>query len=232
MVRLALLAAVVMALCAFVASPAQAGVVPATVTTTVQQTATGATGGVKTAVKTVDETAAAATHETAPAAEPAVRQATTVAAPAAAAASHVAARVTPTRTDDGRPPAGISSSAGHAARTDRPRAHGHVGASAAQGAPRAALAHPLRTAAPAPPTAAAGSEPRHVPADRTPLPDRTPSSGGSSPVSAPAGAFALGGLALLTAAAVLAGPRLRRRLVIRPAAWRPVAFVALLERPG
>jgi hypothetical protein len=30
----------------------------------------------------------------------------------------------------------------------------------------------------------------------------------------------------------LAGPRLRRRLLIEPAALRPVAFVSLLERPG
>ena len=233
MVRLTLLAGVVTALCASMTAPAQAGVLPddlgapaaATVTTTVQQTATGA-------AVTVRDNAAAATRETAPAAEPAVRHATAIAQPAAEAPSQIVAKVTSTRTDDGRPPAGISSSAGHAARADRPRVHGHVGASAARGGPRAALAHPLRTTAPAP-AADAASEPRHVTSgDRSPRPDRTPTSGGGSPASAPAGAFAFGGLALLGAATVLAGPRLRRRLLIRLAALRPVAFVALLERPG
>jgi hypothetical protein len=55
---------------------------------------------------------------------------------------------------------------------------------------------------------------------------------GGSGATAPAGGFAFGGLALLAAAVCLAGPRLRRRLVIRLAALRPVAFVVLLERPG
>jgi hypothetical protein len=56
---------------------------------------------------------------------------------------------------------------------------------------------------------------------------------GGSGATAPAAGFAFGGgLALLAAAVCLAGPRLRRRLVIRLAALRPVAFVVLLERPG
>ncbi len=88
MVRLTLLAGVVTALCASMTAPAQAGVLPddlgapaaATVTTTVQQTATGAT-------VTVRDNAAAATRETAPAAEPAVRHATAIAQPAAEAPS-------------------------------------------------------------------------------------------------------------------------------------------------
>ena len=237
MVRLALLAGAVIALCAFMTGPARAGVVPddlgtsagATVTTTVQQTATGVTGTARTTVNTVGDHAAAAARETAPAAEPAVRHATAIAQPAAESPSLIVAKVTSTRTDDGRPPAGISSSAGHAARADGPRGHGHIGATAARGGPRAALADPLRTAAPAP----AASEPRHVTSgDRSPRPDGTPTSAGGSPASAPGGAFAFGGLALLGAVAVLAGPRLRRRLLIRPAVIRPVAFVALLERPG
>ena len=236
MVRLALLAGVVMALCASMTAPAQAGVLPddlgasaaATVTTTVQQTATGVT-----AVTGEDVTTPPlprARRRPPPSRPSGTRRRSLSRRPRHRAT--IVAKVTSTRTDDGRPPAGISSSAGHAARADRPRGHGHVGASAARGGPRAALAHPLRTAAPAP-AADAASEPRHVTSgDRSPRPDRTPTSGGGSPASAPAGAFAFGGLALLGAAAVLAGPRLRRRLLIRPAALRPVAFVALLERPG
>ena len=237
MVRLTLLAGAVTALCASMVAPAQAGVLPddlgASATTTVQQAATGATDTVRTTVNAAGETTAASTHQTAPAAEPVVQHATAIAQPAAEGTSQTVARVTSTRTDDGRPPAGISSSAGHAARADRPRGPGHGGASAAQGGPRAALAHPLRPAAPAPAAANRASEPRHTTSgDRSPRPDGTPSSLGGTPASAPAGAFAFGGLALLTAFALMAGPRLRRRLVIRPAALRPVAFVALLERPG
>ena len=237
MVRLTLLAGAVTALCASMVAPAQAGVLPddlgASATTTVQQAATGATDTVRTTVNAAGETTAASTHQTAPAAEPVVQHATAIAQPAAEGTSQTVARVTSTRTDDGRPPAGISSSAGHAARADRPRGHGHVGASAAQGGPRAALAHPLRTAAPAPAAANRASEPRRTTSgDRSPRPDGTPSSPEGTPASAPAGAFAFGGVALLTACALMAGPRLRRRLVIRPAALRPVAFVALLERPG
>jgi hypothetical protein len=47
----------------------------------------------------------------------------------------------------------------------------------------------------------------------------------------PAAGFA-GGLAMLAVALVLVAPRMRRRLPIDLAALRPVAFVALLERPG
>ena len=41
-----------------------------------------------------------------------------------------------------------------------------------------------------------------------------------------------GGLALLVAALLLAGPRLRRRLLLLPAVCRPAAFHVVLERPG
>ena len=41
-----------------------------------------------------------------------------------------------------------------------------------------------------------------------------------------------GGLALLVAALLLAGPRLHRRLSLLPAVCRPVAFLVVLERPG
>jgi hypothetical protein len=51
-------------------------------------------------------------------------------------------------------------------------------------------------------------------------------------ISAGAAAGFAGGLAMLAFALVLVAPRMRRRLSIDPAALRPVAFVALLERPG
>ena len=109
MVRLTLLAGAVMALCASMVAPAQAGVLPddlgASATTTAQQTATGVSDTVRTTVKTVDETAAATTHQTAPAVEPAIQHATAIAQPAAEAPSQIVAKVTSTRTDDSRAPA-------------------------------------------------------------------------------------------------------------------------------
>src|SRR3954454_9691367 len=116
MVRLTLLAGPVTALCASIVAPAQAGVLPdelgRAATTTVQQATTGVTGTVRTTVKTAGETAAAATDRTAPAAAPAVQHAKAIIQPAPEAPSQIVARVASTRTDDGRPPAGISSSEG------------------------------------------------------------------------------------------------------------------------
>jgi hypothetical protein len=66
--------------------------------------------------------------------------------------------------------------------------------------------------------------------DGPPVPQPGPhAEGGVS--SGAAGLFA-GGAAMLTGALILVAPRLRRRLLIDPAVLRPVAFVALLERPG
>ncbi len=67
------------------------------------------------------------------------------------------------------------------------------------------------------------------------LPAREP---GSGPAGADAaagvstGLFFGGGMALLVAALLLAGPRLHRRLSLLPAVCRPVAFLVVLERPG
>jgi hypothetical protein len=241
MVRLTLLAGAIVALGASLTGPAQASVLPedlaTSATATVQRTATGVTGTVKTTVDQVGVTASTVTRPTAPPAGPAVQSATRIAQPAAELPSQVVGRVTTPRAGDGQPPAEISSSAGRAARAGSPRGRGHVGASAAQGGQRAALAHPLSKTAPATHSAGVESEPRHFqpPANDggSSRPDLTPPSGsGGSVASAPAGAFAAGGLALLAAAFSLAGPPLRRRLLIRPAALRPVAFVSLLERPG
>jgi hypothetical protein len=57
-----------------------------------------------------------------------------------------------------------------------------------------------------------------------------PRAGGG--ISAGAAGLFAGGLAMLAGALMLVAPRLQRRLLIDPAALRPVAFVALLERPG
>jgi hypothetical protein len=63
--------------------------------------------------------------------------------------------------------------------------------------------------------------------------DTGPSTNGGGTASPAPASFYFGGLALLALSSLcLAGPRLCRRLLIQPATLRPVAFVALLERPG
>jgi hypothetical protein len=112
---------------------------------------------------------------------------------------------------------------------------GHIGPSAAPTGVRAVLAH--ASASPSAPTPAATdttSSPRRPGAQRVPAaPDSTPPVTGGTAATAQTAGFAFGGgIALLAVTVCLAGPRLRRRLVFRPAALRPVAFVVLLERPG
>jgi len=112
---------------------------------------------------------------------------------------------------------------------------GHMGPSAAPRGERAALARPSASpSAPTPAATDATSAPRRPGTQSLPaVPDQAPPVTGGTGATAPAAGFAFGGgLALLAAAVCLAGPRLRRRLVIRLAALRPVAFVVLLERPG
>ncbi len=58
-----------------------------------------------------------------------------------------------------------------------------------------------------------------------------PGGGGSGSGPSPSGGFSLSWLAVLMALAGLAA-LLFERLVLAPAAWRSVALVALLERPG
>ena len=70
------------------------------------------------------------------------------------------------------------------------------------------------------------------PERRPPAPHRRPPGPSGGAASAPATGLALGGLALLGVGICMAGPRLRRRLLIRPTAPRQAAFVSLLERPG
>jgi hypothetical protein len=78
----------------------------------------------------------------------------------------------------------------------------------------ASAAHPAAPASPAAPEPSSG------------LTAGAPASGASAALS-----FG-GGLALLVAALLLAGPRLRRRLRMLPAVCRPAAFLVVLERPG
>jgi hypothetical protein len=66
--------------------------------------------------------------------------------------------------------------------------------------------------------------------DEPPYPQPATSADGG--VSAGAAGLFAGGLAMLAGALLLVAPRLHRRLLIDPAAPRPIAFVALLERPG
>jgi hypothetical protein len=110
-------------------------------------------------------------------------------------------------------------------------------AHSAPAAPKATRAHPPLTARPASPAghaAPAGGGPAdHRTSAR---PDRSPHAppppGAAAEGGISAGSAFAGGLAVLAAALMLTAPRLRRRLWIDPVALRPVAFVALLERPG
>jgi hypothetical protein len=63
-------------------------------------------------------------------------------------------------------------------------------------------------------------------------PHQQPAPNADGGVSAGAAGLFAGGLAMLAGALMLVAPRLHRKLLIDPAAPRPVAFVALLERPG
>jgi hypothetical protein len=125
-----------------------------------------------------------------------------------------------------------------------------VGASSLRRAPSARLHHPKREA-PAPVRAAraerpaqaaaavaqpsrerAASQPAQAGAEQPgfdPAPEQS-SSGADGGLSA--GTAVAGGLAVLAAALMLLAPRLHRRLSIDSAALRPLAFAALLERPG
>jgi hypothetical protein len=71
-----------------------------------------------------------------------------------------------------------------------------------------------------------------TPAQQAPEP-RSGLSGADGAAAGSSSGFSFGGgLALLVAALLLAGPRLRRRLSPLPVVCRPVAFLVVLERPG
>ena len=230
MVRLALLA-VLMSACHAAAPAAQAVDLPVDLQ-----------GSVATAVgqaQSIAGTAATAAQAATPAppqvdattTAPAVRTAPDAARPAVAAAEYTTAAAASVIADgprhtDGDPPV-------RSARFKQ--GHRDTGSSATQAGHRVALSrHPVDGAVPTPAVHRAPHATAASPEQRPPAPDRAPpTSGGGAASSAPAAGLALGaGLALLAVAVSLAGPRLRRRLLIEPAALRPVAFVSLLERPG
>ena len=245
MVRFTLPAALVAACCA-VAPAAEASIVPVDVQSTVAATAeqvpaaasvaTTVTDTVRPAVARVRTEVTAATGAAAPGTDPSVSNATNLAGPTVERAGYTTAAAVTVATGGPRElHTGASATPGRAARFTRP-GRGHTGQSAAHGGGRAALAHlPLSAS---PPPGGAPTEPGAHGASRTAAhhlpaaPEPTPGTGGGTVASAPAAGFALGGAALLTLAVCVAGPCLRRRLLIRPVVPRPVAFVVLLERPG
>lgn len=230
MARFALLVVLVSALAA--AAPAQADVLPvdlpataATAGTTVQQAPADAVTVVRRTITTAAPVAKSV--------EPAVKGAAAAAQPAVDAVA-VAATTAPVVSGpprrEGRLRAASSSTGpAESASFHRPAA---PEAGSGRAHPPARPARPRRATAPAA-RGAAVDQPQH-PASRgdQPAPDQGPSSVGSGTASAAAAGFFFGGAALLAGAFCLAGPPLRRRLSIRPAVFRPVAFVSLLERPG
>jgi hypothetical protein len=247
MVRFALLAALVAA-CLAAAPAAHAALVPADVQSAaaaplqqagaVTGVATSAAGAVRPPARQLGATASHTTGGAAPAADPAVGSAAGLAEPAVEQAEYATAVAAAAKTaadGSGKLHESPSSTPDRAARFTSP-GQGHTGSSAAHDGGRAALAN-------LPPAATPQSHPKAgVPVDpgtartfaprRPAAPDRLPSSVGGGAASAPPAGLSFGGLALLAMAVCLAGPRLCRRLLIQPAALRPVAFVALLERPG
>jgi hypothetical protein len=229
MVRLALLPVLVSA-CLAAAPAAQAVDLPVDL----QTTAGTAVGQVQSVAGTAT-TAANAAPPAAPqvgvaATAPAVGTAADVAQPAAESAEYTTAAAVSVIADGPRHTGGDPPT-----RTARfKQGRRDTGSGAAQAGHRAALSrHHVDTTVPthavhrAP--HATGAGPKQPP----PAPDRAPPTSGGGATSAPAAALSLGGgLALLALTVSLAGPRLRRRLLIQPAAVRPVAFVSLLERPG
>ncbi len=246
MVRFAVIAALVTACLAAVPS-AQAAVLGVDVESTTATTLAKAPA-VNTAVTTVTDAAqpvvrelrSQATTTAAPATKPTVGTAKELSTPVVEQARTTAATVAESSSDgSGR----LNETASAAAQ--RPAHHravgftrpgqGHMAPSAAPRGERAALGQP--SASPSTPAHAltdTSSAPQRPGAQPLPAaPDQAPPVTGGTGATAPAAGFAFGGgLALLAAAVCLAGPRLRRRLVIRLAALRPVAFVVLLERPG
>ena len=99
--------------------------------------------------------------------------------------------------------------------------------------PRRSAAHTAAGARPTRQAEATVSATRSAtPAQQAPEP-RSGLSGADGVAAGSSSGFSFGGgLALLVAALLLAGPRLRRRLSPLPVVCRPVAFLVVLERPG
>jgi hypothetical protein len=244
MVRLAVLAALVTACFAAVPS-AHAAVLGVDVQSTAATTlakapavATTVTTATDAAQPVVRELRTSATTTAAPATAPTVGAAKDISQPVVEQAQTTAATVAEPPSDgSGRLDETASASAQRPAHRRTVRfthpSQGHAGASAAPGGDRVALAPPSAGPERTAPGDTSSAQPRSDAQTFPTAPDQAPPVTGGSGATAPAAGFAFGGgLGLLAAAVCLAGPRLRRRLVIRLAALRPVAFVVLLERPG
>jgi hypothetical protein len=247
MVRLAVLAALVTACFAAVPS-AQAAVLGVDVQSTTAATlakAPAVTNVVTTvtdaAQPVVRELRTGATTTAAPATTPTVGTAKGLSKPVVEQARTTAATVAEPQSNgsgslDETASAAAQRPAHHRAVSFTRQDQGHTGPSAPPRGERAALGQPpaSRSTHAAPAATDTKSAPQRPGTQSLPAaPDHAPPVTGGSGATAPAAGFAFGGgLALLAAAVCLAGPRLRRRLVIRLAALRPVAFVVLLERPG
>ena len=112
-------------------------------------------------------------------------------------------------------------------RVERPGTSNRVASPTRSAAHTAAGPRPTRQA-----EAAARATHSATPAQQAPEPLSGLSGADGAPAGSSSGFFVGGGFALLVAALLLAGPRLRRRLSLLPAVCRPVAFLVVLERPG
>jgi hypothetical protein len=216
------------------AAPAQAEVLPAGAQApAVAQHPAGAVTAVPEAATAV--TASAVRHVGAnapttdePAADPTVRTAADLAQPATKTAGYTTASVVSPQADG----SGSHVSSGRPGASARFRSSGRspAGWRAAHRETGATLPYSHGSA----PGATTDAAPRATggASDQQPAaPERGPRAGAAG-APAGSGSFLFGGMALLAAAVCLAGPRLCRRLSIRPGAFAPVAFVSLPERPG
>jgi hypothetical protein len=188
-----------------------------------------------TAQRTVDRSLAAVQSGTDPAVDAATAVTGRVAGPAAQEGAS-AAGPAPSRAE---PPTGGQNSAPGSAtprrRHSSPAVSGTKPVPAGQGHPRpshtrTATAHVNSfTALPQRHAGAAAEHPVHHELSLAPP---VPSAGGGAGTASAAAAGSTAGLALLVLALLVAAPRASRRLKLPMVAWRPPAFVSLLERPG
>jgi hypothetical protein len=210
-----------------------AATAPATVADTtaaaqsaVRQSAATTAGPAQPAVEQVANTAGVVAGPAQPAVEATVRGVQGAPAPSASTGDeHQAAppaATAPRRDGDGGPanrsgrnepksPSATGTKRGAAAAADAPRSASHTAAH-----PSPASAH----------LAGAGSQ------DVPTSPNDGSAPNGASTASSFSPGFGLGGIALLAAAFILAGPAIKRRLRVDGAFFRPTLFVAVLERPG
>jgi hypothetical protein len=200
----------------------------------VRQTAGTAVSPAQPAVEQAAKTAGTVASPAQPAVEAAARSVHSSATPAASTAIDQHA-TQPSATAPRRDRAGGRANRSGRSELTTPSATGtQKGAAAGAHAPRSAMhtaAHPSPASASTPSASArhlAGGGSEDAPT--SPNDGSTPNGGSTaSPFSS---SFSLGGIALLAAAFILAGPAIKRRLRVDGAFFRPTVFVAVLERPG